>query len=73
MNYNSVYQKVELAFWDTVIYMLDEVKPIQFVVRTAYRYLQGSSLRQLTATILKVALAGFLSGISLFLLLSALM
>ena len=69
MNY-TVTQKVELAFWDTIIYILDEVKPIQVIVQTVYRNYKDGSLRRLAAATLQVAVAGLLSGISLFLLIS---
>jgi len=70
MNAHPIYSKAELVFWDTVIFMLDEVKPFQKIVQTAYRYYEDGSLFRFALTTVKVAVAGLLSGISLSLILS---
>jgi len=64
----KTYEKVELAFWDAIIYMLDEIKPVRLVVQKTYHSFENGALKQLASASLVAAMAGFLSGISLFLI-----
>lgn len=59
--------KIQLAFWNTVIYILDEIKPARLIIQKAYGSFENGSLQQVLSTSLIVSLAGFLSGIFLFL------
>ncbi|MCC6146309.1 MAG: hypothetical protein IT308_01945 [Anaerolineaceae bacterium] len=60
-------EKIQLAFWNTVIYVLDEIKPARLIVQKTYWSFENGSLQQILSTSLFVSLAGFLSGIFLFL------
>lgn len=64
----DLFQKIQLKFWDAIIYALDEIKPARHIVQDTYRLIEDGSLRRFTITSLKVALAGLLSGVAFFLI-----
>lgn len=64
----KAYEKVELAFWNTIIYMLDEIKPVRLVVQKTYHSFESGALIQLASASLVAALTGFLSGIFFFMI-----
>lgn len=62
----KAYEKVELSFWNTVIYMMDEIKLVRLLVQKTYRSIENGALKQLASASLIAAIAGFLCGVSLF-------
>jgi hypothetical protein len=54
----KLYNQMEIAFWDLVIYALTESSFVRAMVRILYRFIPGKTLQ----TVLFAAAVGLLSG-----------
>jgi hypothetical protein len=54
----KLYNQMEIAFWDLVIYALTESRFVRAMVRILYRFIPGKTLQ----TVLFAAAVGLLSG-----------
>jgi hypothetical protein len=59
----KLYNQVEIAFWDLVIYALSESPFVRTLVRRVYRFLPGKNAQ----TVLIAAGIGLLSGFIFYL------
>jgi hypothetical protein len=59
----KLYNQVEIAFWDLVIYALSESRFVRRLVRSVYRFLPGKTVQ----TALYAAAVGLLSGFIVYL------
>jgi hypothetical protein len=54
----KLYNQMEIAFWDLVIYALTESRFVRTMVRILYRFIPGKTLQ----TVMFAAAVGLLSG-----------
>lgn len=62
----KVFNKLEIAFWDFIIYALDEIQPVRLIVQKSYLFFERSDLHKILSTTVIVGLAGFCFGIGAF-------
>jgi hypothetical protein len=63
-----VIKRVQIAFWDLVIYALSDIKPLRQVIANGYNIFENLELKALTPYVLKAGVAGFCFGILLYII-----
>lgn len=64
----KLYNQMEIAFWDFVIYTLSESKWVRNLVRVAHRFFSKCDLSRTVGEACIAALVGLFSGVLLYLL-----
>ncbi len=58
----NLTQKLELAFWDIIIFNLSRYTFIRRVLHSGYKFFDHTSMRSLAKVAVVVAAIGFISG-----------
>jgi hypothetical protein len=64
----KVIKRVQIAFWDLVIYSLSEIEPVRQVIAKSYNIFENLELKALFPYVLKAGVAGFCFGILLYII-----
>jgi hypothetical protein len=62
----TIFQKVELRFWDIFLPLLSQSQPLRKAVKTIVTFYHNDHLVRQIALIAMIACSGFASGILLF-------
>ena len=62
----TIFQKIELRFWDIILPLLSQSQSLRKVIKTAAVFYHNDKLIRQVALIAMIACGGFASGILLF-------
>jgi hypothetical protein len=61
-------KRIQIAFWDLVIFALSEFKPLRQVITKSYDIFEILELRAILPYMLKAGVAGFCFGILMYII-----